>query len=527
MQGAVLAIGGLGLFLLGMSVMTDGLRAIADDRLRRFLSSRTRTPLSGAITGAVSTAIVQSSSATTVAAIGFVGAGLLTFPQALGILFARNIGTTITGWLVALVGFKFQLGQVLLPLILLGVMLRLFGKRHWQGLGNAVAGFGLIFVGIATLQDGMQTFADVVTPDSFPPDTLAGRLLLVLIGLAITVVTQSSSAGVAMALTAVSVGSVSLPQAAAMVIGMNVGTTVTALLATVGATVQAKRTGWSHVIFNCLTALGAFLLLTPYLQTLEYLLPAQINSDPELALVGFHTFFNTVGVLVVLPFTRQFAALMTRLVPEKGNPLVRRLEDRVIDTPDLAVAAVEATVLDLVTEVFSQVARVLRDQDVEDDQRDRQIDEAISATQQYLSQVLVAPDQESLFQRQQASIHILDHLRRLIVRIRETDRIEVIRSLQVLEDQAEQVAATANRVARQPESIDQQALAQLREDYRMLKHTEKQVRHENIAMAAHGEHNVRDAIALTDAARALRRIGYHVWRIIRQLQQGYSHSGLP
>ncbi|MCG8585358.1 MAG: Na/Pi symporter, partial [Pirellulales bacterium] len=200
--GVMHALGGLGLFLLGMTVMSEGLKSLAHDRLRALLSRFTRSPTTGAATGAITTAIIQSSSATTVAAVGFVGAGLLTFPQSLGIIFGANIGTTITGWLVAILGFKFKLGDAITPLILIGVFLRLFGSRRLSALGYALAGFGLIFVGIRMLQEGMQAFSGLVTPESFPDDTFTGRLLLVLIGVAITIVTQSSSAGVAAAMAA-------------------------------------------------------------------------------------------------------------------------------------------------------------------------------------------------------------------------------------------------------------------------------------------------------------------------------------
>ena len=155
------SLGGLGVFLLGVVIMTAGLKGVAGDALRSALTRFTKSPLSGACTGAVSTAILQSSSATTVAAVGFVGAGLLSFPQALGIIFGANVGTTITGWLVALLGFKFQLGSVVLPLILAGVLLHLFGRGRLQQGGLALAGFGLIFVGIATMQAGMSSMQGV------------------------------------------------------------------------------------------------------------------------------------------------------------------------------------------------------------------------------------------------------------------------------------------------------------------------------------------------------------------------------
>ena len=149
-------LGGIGIFMIGMIIMTEGLRALAGDRIRKALMHFTKTPTSGALTGAVTTAILQSSSATTVAAVGFVGAGLLAFPEALGIIFGANIGTTVTGWMAALLGFKLKLGTVILPFILLGAMLKLFFSDKIAATGYALAGFGLIFVGIEWMQGAMS-----------------------------------------------------------------------------------------------------------------------------------------------------------------------------------------------------------------------------------------------------------------------------------------------------------------------------------------------------------------------------------
>ena len=214
--GVLLGLGGLGLFLLGMVVLTDGLRALAGRALRLLLSRFTRSPLSGAMTGALTTAAVQSSSATTVAAVGFVGAGLLTFPQAFGIVLGANVGTTVTGWLVALIGFKLKLGTAALPIVLVGVLLRLFARGRAASAGFAIAGFGLIFVGISLMQEGVGGLAGIITPESFPDDTWVGRLILVLFGILFTLVTQSSSAGVAMALAAVNASAMTVQQAAAV-----------------------------------------------------------------------------------------------------------------------------------------------------------------------------------------------------------------------------------------------------------------------------------------------------------------------
>jgi len=173
----LMAFGGIGLFLLGMVVLTDGLRGLAGNALRQLLFQSTRTPLRGAAAGALTTAIIQSSSATTVTAVGFVSAGLLTFPQGLGIVFGANVGTTITGWIVAVFGFKLNLGTVALPLIFVGVLLRLFSYTRLRHLGWALAGFGLLFVGIDFMQQGMSEFEGAVTPADFPEDTLVGRIV--------------------------------------------------------------------------------------------------------------------------------------------------------------------------------------------------------------------------------------------------------------------------------------------------------------------------------------------------------------
>jgi len=305
------AMGGLGLFLLGMVVMTDGLKGLAGDMLRQILTRVTHSPASGALTGAATTAILQSSSATTVAAVGFVSASLLTFPQALGIIFGANIGTTITGWLVALLGFKFKLATIVSPLVLVGVLMRLFGHGKLAATGMALAGFSLIFIAITLLQGVMLGMEGIVTPDDFPADTFTGRLKLVAIGISITLITQSSAAGVAAALAAVHVGTISFPQAMAIVIGMDIATAIKAIVASMGGSVATLRTGLSHVLYNIYSGIVAFLLLTPYALFLDYISPDIVRDNAEIALVGFHTSFNIICVLLILPFTNQFAQLVS------------------------------------------------------------------------------------------------------------------------------------------------------------------------------------------------------------------------
>ncbi len=410
------AVGALGIFILGMLIMTDGLHALAQMRLQSLLIRLSKTPLSGALTGALTTAILQSSSATTVAAVGFVSAGILHFSQALGIIFGANIGTTITGWLVALFGFKLPLGVLAYPIIFIGVSLRLFSSGKLRNLGLALAGFGLIFVGISMLQESMSAFKDLVTPQTFPPDTWLGRIELVGIGILFTLITQSSSAGVAMALTALYAGTISFEQAAAMVIGMDVGTTVTAVMATIGGSVEAKRTGLSHVIYNLFTGAGALLLLSPYIWMLHHFFPELLAHDPEIALVGFHTLFNTIGVIVILPFTSLFAKAMLWLIPAYEPPEIRGLDKSLLSQPQLALKAVLPAIIRTFITLLEYFERRIKNLPLRRNDP-YLLEDAIEKLEAYVDEIELSGQSQQSWQTLVHTIHILDHMHRLYDRL--------------------------------------------------------------------------------------------------------------
>ncbi len=336
-------VGGLGLFLLGMTMLTDGLRQAAGPALQRLLAAATRTRWHGLGAGALVTAVVQSSTAVTVATIGFVNAGLLTLAGALWVLFGANVGTTMTGWIVALVGLKFDIESVALPLVGLGVLLRLSGPGSRRApLGDAVAGFGLLFLGLALLQG---VFAGAAAGWRIPAGEGAGALLLQLAaGLAMTLVTQSSSAAMAITLAAAQGGLVDTQAAAAVIIGANVGTTTTALLATLGATANARRAAWAHVAFNAITAVVALLLLPVLLRALALLRDTLgLAADPAIDLALFHTVFNLLGVLLMWPLAAPLARWLgqrfRRAEDDAAQP--QHLDDTVLAVPALALVALE------------------------------------------------------------------------------------------------------------------------------------------------------------------------------------------
>jgi len=347
MQQALLTTGmlagGLGLFLLAVGMITDGLKLAAGNTLRDMLGKWTNTPFRGIMSGITITAIVQSSSAVTLATIGFVNAGLLSMRQALGVVFGSNIGTTVTGWLVAIIGFKLNIDAFALPLVGLGMIMRLTGGMgRLGGLGTALAGFGLFFIGIDVLKDAFESFVLIIDLQSFTSEGISGVLLFLGIGFLMTLLTQSSSAAIAITLTAATGGVVGIYAAAAMVIGANVGTTSTAIFSVIGATPNAKRVAAAHVLFNLLTGAVA-LLIMPVMFALVGFIEGllELEQVPVITLALFHTTFNILGVLLMWPFSARLAEFLEgrfkSLEEITGRP--QHLDRNVAVSPALALNA--------------------------------------------------------------------------------------------------------------------------------------------------------------------------------------------
>lgn len=508
--------GGLGLFILGMRIMTEGLRMLADGRLHRWLARVTRTPLSGAVTGMLSTAAIQSSNATTVAAVGFVGAGVLTFEQALGVIFGANIGTTVTGWLVATFGFKIRLGSISMLLVFGGAMLLLLGKGPWAKTGRVMAGFSLMFLGLDFLKGGLAEAANGISLDQFQSATITGRLALVGIGVVLTILTQSSSATVATALAAMSSGILNLPQGLAVVIGADMGTTAAAWLASVGGTTDSRRTGLSHVVFNLLTGLCAFLLLPVYYGALVRFSPELEETSPHFAAVAFHSSFNILGVLAILPFTRRFARLMRWLIPERSPSPSAALDPKLVEIPAAAVETLHhatgetaALLLACLEDALDQPSVPVANERLDAIQR------AAKECRSFIGQLAPASSEPVVQDRLPAILHALDHIDRALDRCREQERIETLASIVALAEKTRQIreGCAALRLAllskgREPYPIDQlETLA------RQLETDHYSTRGEFIQAAAAGKCDPVELDKNLDAHRWLRRVSWHVFRI--------------
>jgi len=524
----ILTVGGLGLFLLGMVIMTENLKKLAGERIRSALFRFTKTPVTGAFTGAITTALVQSSSATTVAAVGFVGAGLMTFSNALGIVFGANIGSTITGWMVVLLGFKLSIDMLAFPIILLGILMRLFAKGRWAYAGFAIAGFGLIFVGISTLQDAMTGMRDMLDFSQLPADNLLGRVQLLLLGLVFTILTQSSGAGVALTVTAMFTQLIQFEQAAALVIGMDVGTTFTSFMATIGGTVGAKRTGYSHVIYNLFTAVMALSLITPYIQALEWMSASILEENAEIALVGFHTLFNTLGVILILPFTQPFSRLIKRVIPQNISEHTHRLEPQLLQTPELALGAVQNTLIDLSKALLSEL-HVLMSAGLAGRfySNLQQLQEELDQTQIYLDRIHLTHSEGHLWKRLVFMIHTFDHLQRLHERCEEeSDRAEASKHFPVLSRFSQRLEEDIGSLQDYVQKGKwNQAVRCARQLFHFIRQDAETYRHKMVQQMGKGELTADQCRDSLEAIRWMERVSKHLYRISYYLEKMLLSSG--
>ena len=330
-------IGGLGLFLYGLNIMAEGLQKSAGDKMRRFLEVLTSIPIVAVVMGAIVTTVVQSSSATTVMVVGFVNAGLMTLKQAVSVIIGANLGTTVTAQLIA-----FDLGDYALPAIGIGFVLFHFVSRKLiRHIGQSLLGFGILFLGMGIMSSGLEPLREypkfidmLVTFGQYP-------VLGIIAGALFTAAVQSSSATTALIIVMTSQGLIDMNGAIVLVFGSNIGTTITALLAGVGASITARRAAVAHLVFN----FGGVLIFLPLLSIFTELVQlTAVSLTREVA--NAHTIFNLVNTLLFLPFINLFVNLVTRLVPGEEEVVERGLkyiDQRTIMRTPPSIAISQAT----------------------------------------------------------------------------------------------------------------------------------------------------------------------------------------
>jgi phosphate:Na+ symporter len=547
MSTTIAILGGVGLFLLGMTVMTDGLKALTGSALRTVLGKAVATPISGAFWGAIVTLLVQSSSAVTMTTIGLVSAGLLTFPQGLGLVFGANVGTTGTGWLVALIGMRVSLSAYALPLIFAGALARLLGGARIAAAGGALAGFALVLYGLTTLQQGMGGLAESLHPSDLPavlgtPGVgwtagLVGLMTLIVVGLVMTAVMQSSTAAIAVTISAYFAGAVSLEQGAALIIGQNIGTATSSALAALGASTTAKRLALAYVLFKIIAAVIAIVAF-PFTTALMKAFDASVDGMTLLA--AYHTAYNVVGVAVLLPATQWFTRVVERLLPSQQTALQRALDPSALVNSVIAVETARRVVADILTRTAASVSAALSDGAGPSVRDTAAAAAALEEVRDFLSDLKEPPETDAERHRMTSTLHALDHAARLMEVLADgalwgqpagavqlcTQAMRAAQAVagsisaeSALSEQAEPISWSAS-------SDVAAALTEAEGAARELDALQRDHRATVLASVAPGKLTAADALARIEAVRRLDRIAHHAWRSAAHLLgRGFTAEG--
>lgn len=364
-------IGSLGVFIFGMKIFSDGLQKIAGSKLRSILKGMTRNRFTGVVTGFGTTAITQSSTTTTVMVVSFVNAGLLTFIESTGVIMGANIGTTITAWMVSIFGFKFQITPIAIATIGIFFPFLFAGNMKLRNVAEAMIGFGILFIGLEFIKDSVPNIDD--NPEmfaflqSYTQMGFLSILLFVGVGTVLTLLTQSSSAATAITLVMLFQGWIDFPIAAAMILGENIGTTVTANIAALIGNVHAKRAARFHFFFNVIGVAWMLVLIYPFLNLMDYIITAAIPGSPSvlsgaeearanatLALSLFHTTFNVLNVTLLFAFVPQIIRLVEKVQPIKFESdeqfQIQYINSGLMSSADLSINQVQKEI-----EMFGKV----------------------------------------------------------------------------------------------------------------------------------------------------------------------------
>jgi len=429
-------LGGLGLFILGMSMMTDGLQMSAGDRIKKILSAVSSNRVIGCATGAGVTAIVQSSSATTVMLISFVGAGMLSLQQAVGVILGANIGTTVTAQMIA-----FKLTSAALPAITIGVILKFFSKsRRQRYIGDVILGFGLLFFGMTIMKQGLSpikgdpAFINFFT--QFDPGTFGGLLLCIATGAILTIMVQSSSATVGLTMTLATQGLLPFPAAMALVLGENIGTTITAELAIIGSSnIDAHRAARAHTMFNVI-GVSIMIALFPYFVEVVKIITGILGAGPvdqirdgdyanvSRYIANGHSIFNIINALIFLIFLPWLIKVAIFLSPKKEEEKdifrMPKFDDRFLDTTIAALAKARSEVVrmaDVAMEMFENTIQSFEQSDLKGLNRWRRYEQHLDSVQKEINTYLTKIYQGDVNQSEAKEISSLMRMTNNIERI--------------------------------------------------------------------------------------------------------------
>ena len=340
-------VGSLALFLFGMKTMSEGLEKFAGDRLRSILAAMTKNRVMGVLTGILITALIQSSSATTVMVVSFVNAGLMTLVQSIGVIMGANIGTTVTAWIISAVGFKVNIAAFAIPLLAIGMPLIFSGKGNRKSIGEFIFGFSFLFMGLSFLQDAAteMNIGDMVAGmlAHVPQDSFFTIILFVIVGALVTMIVQASAATMAitMMLFGMNIPGFGFEQAAALAMGQNIGTTITAFMASLTANTQARRAALAHMFFNVFGVVVFLIVFYPACDAVSWVVENCLGGGNDLfKLSAFHTAFNIINTLLLIGFVKQIEMLVCRVLPMKAQDedyRLRFISGGLLSTAELSI----------------------------------------------------------------------------------------------------------------------------------------------------------------------------------------------
>ena len=335
---------GVAILLFGMIMLEEGFKTFTKGPLQNILKKATNKLYKSITVGAFVTALIQSSSLVSVITISFISAGLISLVEGLGLIFGANIGTTATAWLVAGFGLKIKISALALPMLVFGIIFSFQKKNSLKGLGNVLAGLGFFFLGIHYMKEGFDVFKEYIDLTQYAVSGFFGAIVYTFLGIIITTILQSSSATLALILTALSAGQIEYENALALAIGANVGTTITAILGAIGSNIAGRRLAGAHLIFNVITGIIALTLIYPLANLVNIISDAMhiSSSDYTLKLALFHTIFNVIGVIVMVPFIHRLESFLMRVVKDKGDVSIvvpKYLNEAVLQFPASVISS--------------------------------------------------------------------------------------------------------------------------------------------------------------------------------------------
>ncbi len=442
-------LGGLGMFIFGMKIMSEGLQKVAGNKMRHILKLVSDNRFVGCGVGAAVTSIIQSSSATTVMLVGFVDAGLMTLVQAVGVIIGANIGTTVTAQLIA-----FNITAYSLPAIAIGAFLKFFtGRRKWSYIGDILLGFGLVFYGLATMKMGFsplnddQFFQSFFT--SFQSETMGGLLLCVVVGTVLTLILQSSSATVGITMALAMEGLIGFEASVALILGENIGTTITAQLASIGASVNARRTANAHTLFNVFGVIFIILIFPYFIDLVNFITVDFMQSGPSDAIINgerpniarfianSHSLFNVVNAMVFLFLLPWLVKVAMWVTPDKKEEAhfdelrhIKYLDTKFIDTPSVALARARAEIIrmgDAVKIMYDDVINSTDSRKIKELSKWRGREDTLDTLQREITQYLVKVMQQPIMSEDSSEIAALTRMTNNLERI--GDEIEDIAKL--------------------------------------------------------------------------------------------------